>query len=464
MPDQGSRDLERQAHQTRQGPDQRTRERLPALDTFARAALDHHRHRLACLEALRAVPQGAAFTVAGGAFVRTEHGGDSARDAAGKLIHFDRAEHRAFWAWAAVEFLRHTGARIEEMLEASHHALVQYRLPTTGEIVPLLQIAPSKNDQERVLLVSPELADVLSAVIRRVRDPKTGTIPLLAAYDYEERTWSPPAPLLFQWDWAGERSRMTGELIRRALGEVLNFIGLADTTGQPLDFAPHDFRRMFITDAIRSGLPPHIAQVIAGHADINTTMGYNAVYPTETIEAHRAFINRRRTLRPAEEYRPPPTPSGKTSSATLNAANSPSEPAPAPTAPPASTNTPASAAPSYAPTLPNVVGSWRSATTSSTASPKPSERAGSVKSRACASASLAPNPRSTRSTPPPEARQSTSACHARPQLNPPDGREQRTAETMAGWSAMRSGSTATPEATVARSWWSLISMEHRSPD
>ena len=26
-----------------------------------------------------------------------------------------------------------------------------------------------------------------------------------------------------------------------------------------------------------SGLPPHIAQVIAGHKDINTTMGYKAV-------------------------------------------------------------------------------------------------------------------------------------------------------------------------------------------
>lgn len=62
---------------------------------------------------------------------------------------------------------------------------------------------------------------------------------------------------------------------------------------------------MFITDAIRTGLPPHIAQVIAGHADINTTMGYNAVHPTETIEAHRAFITRRRTLRPAQEYRTP---------------------------------------------------------------------------------------------------------------------------------------------------------------
>ncbi|MEU4081273.1 hypothetical protein [Streptomyces venezuelae] len=49
--------------------------------------------------------------------------------------------------------------------------MVQYRLPTTGATVPLLQFAPPKTGQERVLLVSPELADVLSAIIRRVRDP-----------------------------------------------------------------------------------------------------------------------------------------------------------------------------------------------------------------------------------------------------------------------------------------------------
>ncbi|MFI1177511.1 tyrosine-type recombinase/integrase [Streptomyces melanogenes] len=286
--------------------DQRTRERLPALETFARAAADHHRHRLACLHAVRAAPPGGAFTIDGAVFVRTKNAaGAGARDAAGTLTHFDLAEHRAFWAWATVEFLRHTGARIEEMLEISHHALIQYRLPTTGEVVPLLQIAPSKTDAERVLLVSPELADVLSTVIRRVRDPRTHTVPLLAAYDYEERVWNPPAPLLFQWDRAGEPSSMNAEFIRRTLAEVLAYIGLTDSTGQPLDFAPHDFRRLFITDAIRSGLPPHIAQVIAGHSNINTTMGYHAIYPTETIEAHRAFITRRRALRPAEEYRTP---------------------------------------------------------------------------------------------------------------------------------------------------------------
>ncbi|MFF4309655.1 hypothetical protein [Streptomyces sp. NPDC001507] len=32
-------------------------------------------------------------------------------------------------------------------------------------------------------------------------------------------------------------------------GETDAFVGLTDSTGQPLAFAPHDFRRLFITDA-----------------------------------------------------------------------------------------------------------------------------------------------------------------------------------------------------------------------
>lgn len=64
-------------------------------------------------------------------------------------------------------------------------------------------------------------------------------------------------------------------------------------------------RHIFITDAILTGLPPHIAQVIVGHRDINVTLGYKAVYPDEVIQAHRAFLARRRALRPTEEYRTP---------------------------------------------------------------------------------------------------------------------------------------------------------------
>jgi hypothetical protein len=52
-------------------------------------------------------------------------------------------------------------------------------------------------------------------------------------------------------------------------------------------------------------MPPHIAQLILGHRDISTTMGYTAVYPQEAINGHRSFIARRRAERPAEEYRTP---------------------------------------------------------------------------------------------------------------------------------------------------------------
>jgi site-specific recombinase XerD len=68
-----------------------------------------------------------------------------------------------FWAWAVIEVLRHTGIRVEELLQLTHHSLVQYRLPSTGELGPLPQFASSKTDAERLLLISPELADVFSA-------------------------------------------------------------------------------------------------------------------------------------------------------------------------------------------------------------------------------------------------------------------------------------------------------------
>jgi integrase len=109
-------------------------------------------------------------------------------------------------------------------------------------------------------------------------------------------------PLLFQWTYGGQHTSVSRNLIRTGINEVLERTGRTDSAGQPLDFAPHDFRRIFITDAIRSGLPPHIAQVLAGHSDINTTMGYNAIYPADAIEAHRAFIARRRSLPPTRRW------------------------------------------------------------------------------------------------------------------------------------------------------------------
>ena len=203
-----------------------------------------------------------------------------------------------------MEVLRHTGIRVEELCELTHHSLVQYRLPGTGELIPLLQIAPSKTDQERLLVVSPELADVLSRVIMRVRD-ETGRVPLAAPYDAYEHEWLTPMPLLFQRALGAERRPIPIGNLRELIHEGAALAGITDDAGQPLAFTPHDFRRMFATDAILNGMPPHIAQLILGHRDINTTMGYTAVYPQEAINGHRSFIARRRAERPAEEYRTP---------------------------------------------------------------------------------------------------------------------------------------------------------------
>jgi hypothetical protein len=290
--------------------DARTRERLPVLPVLVRTIDQRRKTAAALLQAARQTRPGDSVTTHRQTLTRsviTRPTGKIWVDdpATGKRRDLGMEEDLAFWAWATVEVLRTTGVRIEELLEITHHSLVQYRLPTTGELVPLLQIAPSKADAERLLVVSPELAEVLSAIIRRVRGA-TGAIPVISAYDRRECVWLAPSPWLFQRRLGTEHRRICEGAIRNMLNAALADTALTDpTTGGPLHFTPHDFRRMFITDAVLNGLPPHIAQVIAGHQDINVTLGYKAVYPEEAIQAHRAFLARRRALRPSEEYRTP---------------------------------------------------------------------------------------------------------------------------------------------------------------
>jgi len=292
--------------------DSRTRERLPVLPVLVEVVDRWRRESLELLEAGLPIRPGTQFTAAGKTLTRIERP-HSATDnvwvrhpETSKPWLLNRDEEHAFWAWAVIEVFRHTGVRVEELLELSHHSLIQYRLPSSSELVPLLQIAPSKTDAERLIVVNPELADVLSAVICRVREPAGGAIPLVRARDSHELVWQPPAPLLFQRRTRAEHRSLGGTFIASLLDEALDHTGLTDPgTGKPLHFTPHDFRRMFITDVVLNGLPPHIAQVIAGHRDIGTTMGYKAIYPDEAITAHLAFIARRRALRPTDEYRQP---------------------------------------------------------------------------------------------------------------------------------------------------------------
>jgi hypothetical protein len=44
---------------------------------------------------------------------------------------------------------------------------------------------------------------------------------------------------------------------------------------------------------------------LLGHLNIQTTRGYVAAFDVEVIRHHQKFLDRRRALRPADEYRDP---------------------------------------------------------------------------------------------------------------------------------------------------------------
>lgn len=223
----------------------------------------------------------------------------------GDVFSTTRREHDAFWLWAIVETLRHTGLRVEELLELTHLALVAHRLSSTGETVPLLQVIPSKTNQERLLLVTPELASVLAKVISRLRHQHHGTIPLVARYDHYERTVGPRLPHLFQRDYGSGPTVIGTTSLRQWLKDLSVRMNLRDRAGEPMHLTPHDFRRVFSTTAVQDGLPLHIASRILGHRHLTSTEPYVAVFQDDLIRTYRAFVDTRRTARPPEEYREP---------------------------------------------------------------------------------------------------------------------------------------------------------------
>ena len=111
-------------------------------------------------------------------------------------------EEDAFWGFAVIEVLRHTGIRIEELRELTQLDLHEYehRDPTIGKVL-LLHVNPSKLDKERMVVVAPELAAVFAAMARRIRAAVGSTdpaLPSLDAYDHLECENREPRPLLFQ--------------------------------------------------------------------------------------------------------------------------------------------------------------------------------------------------------------------------------------------------------------------------
>ncbi|MGH3705538.1 MAG: tyrosine-type recombinase/integrase [Agromyces sp.] len=217
-------------------------------------------------------------------------------------VNVRRIEADGFWAWAVTETLSETGVRIEELVEITQLSLRHYVAPTTNTIIPLLHIVPSKTDAERLVPMSPTLVKVLVEVQRRARG-KFSTIPLSIRYDPYEKTFSEPLPHLFARAVGPRQEVLSMAYTRKLLQVVAKRAGIFDS-GEPVRFTPHDFRRLFSTELVNSGLPLHIVATLLGHLSLETTRGYTAVFPEEVVQAHHAFIERRRLTRPEGEYRP----------------------------------------------------------------------------------------------------------------------------------------------------------------
>lgn len=302
----------------------RTRERLPvlpALQSWVERSMNWYRLALeasadrepgeiflvedvAC-EVAQSVP-GHGFGVVHRGFKRSQDGRVLRRLDTHELFDVTDREDASFWLWAILNTLKETGLRIEEVEELTMMSLVEYRIPSTGQLLPLLQIAPSKTDQERVIVISPELATVLAAVIARTRIAVgSDLLPLIRRWDFQEKQESEPMPFLFQRLVNGQRRCISRAWSLRHLQRAVLEAGLVGEDGEPLWFQNHDFRRIFATDAVRSGLPIHIAAAILGHESLDTTQRYAAIYDEDVYQHHRAYIERRRQLRPSIEYRTP---------------------------------------------------------------------------------------------------------------------------------------------------------------
>lgn len=293
----------------------RTRQRQPLLPVLAEHVDQHHRDLHDLADAARAAAPGQEFTHQGRAFRRTSsrHDQDRAKaegampvrvtdQATGRTFNVVLEEDRAFWEWAIVETLRHSGIRIEELCELTHLSIRQYQRPN-GEIAALLVIAPSKTDRERVIPMSAELFAVIASIIRRhLRQP---AIPLLRRYDSYERTWSEPMPFLFQRKLGTTRAVLSVHTIQRMLERPCLALARTRPEFTGLTFSAHDFRRIFTTELVNNGLPIHIGAALLGHLSLQTTRGYVAVFNEDLIRHYQGFLDRRRQLRPPGEYRPP---------------------------------------------------------------------------------------------------------------------------------------------------------------
>ena len=304
-------------HKRRQKMQDRTRQLVPLMPQLLRSVREHWTLRQQLLSHAQECVAGEIFETAGRTWQRVTRYSDRrniqfgldiiwVREVGvtpGTPFNCQQEEEDAFWTWAILEVGRHTGLRREEILELTRRGIDTFTT-SDGQQVLTLTIAPSKTDQERWLPIAPDLAHVLATIIRRVQG-NLAKFPVVERYDPNEKVMGEPLTYLFQRTRSTRRWVLSDEALPHLLRKASRRAGLKFADGEPATITSHDLRRMYATEAVHHGLPLHILAKLMGHADLETTRGYAALYDEDVLRQHRAYLARRRALRPPEEYREP---------------------------------------------------------------------------------------------------------------------------------------------------------------
>ncbi|WP_234375431.1 site-specific integrase [Streptomyces sp. CB01373] len=110
-------------------------------------------------------------------------------------------------------------------------------------------------------------------------------------------------PFLFQRQNGTTPMVLSTATIQVMLGRICEQLAESHREFRRLKFTPHDFRRIFATELVNSGLPIHIGAALMGHLDVQTTRGYVAVFDEDVIRHYQKFLHQCREIRPEGEYR-----------------------------------------------------------------------------------------------------------------------------------------------------------------
>lgn len=294
--------------------DDRIRVRQPMLPLLVKHVEDRYTEARDLLNAASKTDLGEEFTHNGITYRRTDSPTDRMNiddeysatvrvinTANGEVQAVSQEEDARFWTWCAMEILRLSGIRVEELVELTHTSIRQYERPS-GEVVALLVIAPSKSDHERVIPLSADLFHVIAALVRRLT--QHGSVPLVSRYDNHEKVWMAPMTYLFQRVTGATRRVVSPATVGLWLKRVCDELAEEYPQFKGTSITPHDFRRLLATDLVNNGLPIHVGAALLGHLDIQTTRGYIAVFEEDVVRHYQEYLANRRTERPTNEYQP----------------------------------------------------------------------------------------------------------------------------------------------------------------